>query len=299
MNPDLTINLKGTEFKNPIIAASGVFGFGKEMSEFFDINKLGAIVTKTITLKPRIGNPQPRIYDLGFGVLNSIGLENPGLEEFKKKHAEFLSSLDTCVFVSLYGESFDEYKVLIEELENFDFKGYEINLSCPNIRKTVKFSQKKIFNFLSKLRELTKKLLVVKLSFHPELVAICKICENAGVDALVLINTLPAMAIDIEEKRSVLGNITGGLSGRCLKPVALKCVWEVSKKIKIPVIGCGGIFDFRDVVEFLLSGAHCVEIGTANLINPKISLKILKDLQKYLKQKGIGSIKEIVGRLNA
>ncbi len=299
MKPDLTINLKEVKLKNPIILASGVVGFGKEIVKFFDINKLGAVVTKTITLKPRIGNLQPRIYDLGFGVLNSIGLENPGLEGFKEKYADFLSSLNTCVFVSLYGESFDEYKVLIRELENFNFKGYEINLSCPNIKKTLKFSQKKFFNFLSKLRELTKKLLVVKLGFHPELVTICKICENAGIDALTLINTLPAMALDIEERKPVLGNITGGLSGRCLKPIALKCVWEVSRKIKIPVIGCGGIFDFKDVIEFLLSGACCIQIGVANLIDPKISLKILKDLQKYLKQKGINSIKEIIGRLDA
>jgi len=299
MKPDLTINLKEVKLKNPIILASGVVGFGKEIVKFFDINKLGAVVTKTITLKPRIGNLQPRIYDLGFGVLNSIGLENPGLEGFKEKYADFLSSLNTCVFVSLYGESFDEYKVLIRELENFNFKGYEINLSCPNIKKTLKFSQKKFFNFLSKLRELTKKLLVVKLGFHPELVTICKICENAGIDALTLINTLPAMAVDIEERKPVLGNITGGLSGRCLKPIALKCVWEVSRKIGIPVIGCGGIFDFKDVIEFLLCGACCIQIGTANLIDPKISLKILKDLQKYLKQKGINSIKEIIGRLSA
>lgn len=272
-----------TILKNPIITASGTFGFGGELKSLIDVNEFGGFIPKTITLLPREGNPPPRVYDLGFGFLNSIGLNNPGLDVFIKEHIPFLEKLKTKVFISIYGENLGEWKKLILSLDKHRIAGFELNLSCPNVQGGIISADKnKVFNLVSSLRGLTKKTLIAKLSFSPKLKEISLSAEKAGADAVCLINTLPAMAVDKRTHKPVLGNITGGLSGPCIKPVALRAVYEVSREVKISVIGCGGIMSSGDVKEFLSAGACAVEIGTANLVSPSASLKIIKELNKNM-----------------
>ncbi len=268
---------------NPIIAASGTFGYGKEMQKFFDINMLGGLVTKTITLKPKKGNKPPRIYDLGFGVINSIGLRNPGLKVFKKEYGGFLSSLKTKVFISIYGENFTEWKKIILSLEDLNIVGFELNLSCPNIKKEYVYLNK-LITLVKKLRPLTKKMLIVKLPFLLNIKEVVFSLQKAGIDAVTLINTLPALALNREGK-PILGNMYGGLSGPCIKPIALRCVYRVASSLSLPVIGCGGIMDYKDVLDYLNVGAKAVQIGTANLTNPLICKKIIKDLSRYYEKK--------------
>ncbi|MCM8823813.1 MAG: dihydroorotate dehydrogenase [Candidatus Omnitrophica bacterium] len=273
--------------KNPIIAASGTFGYGKEMMDFFDINELGAFVTKTITLMPKEGNIPPRIYDLGFGILNSIGLENPGLEVFKKKYSDFFTRLKTKVFVSIYGEKLNEWIELIKGLEEERIAGFELNFSCPNLEGEVISAYKnRVFKICSTLRKLTKKLLLAKLSYTLQLKEITLSIQLAGIDAVVLINTLPAMAIEENKDEPCLGNIYGGLSGPCIKPIALRCVREISSLLKIAVIACGGVMDYRDVLDYLRVGAKAVEVGSANLIYPDACERIISKLEKVTKING-------------
>jgi len=276
-----TFRIGKTMLKNPVITASGTFGFGGELKGLVDVNELGGFIPKTITLLPREGNLPPRVYDLGFGILNSIGLDNPGLDVFIKERIPLLEKLKTKVFISIYGENLGEWKKLISSLEKYRIAGFELNLSCPNIKgELISADKNKTFNLIKPLRELTGKPLIAKLSFSPNLKAISRSAKEAGADAVCLINTLPAMAIDKKTREPVLGNITGGLSGPCLKPIALRAVYEVSREVKISVIGCGGIMSAGDVKEFLSAGACAVEIGTANLATPSASLKIIKELSK-------------------
>jgi len=264
-----------------VIAASGTFGYAKEMSKFFDVNLLGGIVTKTVTLKPRAGNKPPRIYDLGFGVLNSIGLENPGLKGFLKEHSKSLMRLSTKVFLSIYGETLREWELLVLSLDKEGFSVFELNFSCPNIHGEVLSSDiKKMLSIIKRIRPLTDKTLVTKLSFSPDIKKTALSLEEAGVDALTLINTIPAMALDRNTKKPVLGNVYGGLSGPCVKPVALRAVYEAASVVSIPVIGCGGIMNHQDALEFLSVGAKAVEVGTATLINPLACKKIVEGLAK-------------------
>jgi len=265
--------------KNPIMTASGTFGYGEEFEKFFDINILGGIVTKTVTLFPREGNRSPRIIDLGFGVLNSIGLENPGVQEIKKRYRKFFSSLKTSIFISIYGEHLKEWQEIINSLKKEKITGFELNFSCPNLKGNIlAYSKRKIAKIISSLRPLTKKPLIAKLSFCPQITEIALSAQQAGADAVTLINSIPALAFDSKGGHFILGNISGGLSGPCIKPIALKCVYETSKKIKIPVIGCGGITNCTDVVEFLKCGAQAVQLGTINLSLPDIAKKIIKEL---------------------
>jgi len=265
--------------KNPVIAASGTFGYGREAAEFFDINQLGGFVTKTITLLSRQGNQPPRIYDLGLGVINSIGMQNPGLEGFKEKYGSFLNSLKTNVFISIYGEKSGDWEKLIASLSPEKNAGFELNFSCPNIKGNLVSENKRyIRKLMVRLRRCTRKLLIAKLSFSPQIKKTALVLQDAGIDALTLINTLPAMAIDRATERPILGNVVGGLSGPAIKPVALRCVYEVSRTVKIPVIGCGGIMDYQDALDFLSAGAAAVEIGTATLIDPLATMKIVKGL---------------------
>ncbi len=280
----LEVKIKNLELKNPIICASGTLGYAQEVSGFLDINKLGGVVTKTITLNPRSGNPHPRIYDLGWGVVNSVGLENPGLKAFKERYGQFLSSLKTKVFVSVYAYNIREWQALVENLQEKYISGIELNLSCPNIKKEIlAYHPSRVFKLISKLRKLTKKTLIAKLSYCPQILDVALSAQDAGIDALTLINTLPAMVCDFKRCTPILGNIFGGLSGPCIKPLALKCVYEVSHKVKIPVIGCGGIISYKDVLEFLCCGAEAVQVGTAVLKDFRTPLKILEDLERYAK----------------
>ena len=272
------VNLGKISLKNPVIAASGTFGYGKEFMRFFDINRLGGLVTKTITLNPREGNKPPRIYDLGFGVVNSIGLENPGVERFKQEYIDFLSSLETRVFLSIYGKSLEEWEKLVGCLDNEGIAGFELNFSCPNVEgEIVSYNEKEMVRITSRLRKLTKKFLIIKLSFSPFLVRNVLSLQKAGADAVTLINTIPALAIERQETKFALGEVKGGLSGGCLKPIALRCVYEVSQAVTIPVIGCGGVQSYKDVVEYLFCGAKAVQVGTANLVNPQVCEEIINE----------------------
>jgi len=274
----LNIKIGKINFKNPVLAASGTFGYGQEVKDFFDINKLGGFITKTITLKPKVGNKPPRIYDLGYGVINSIGLENPGIEAFKLKYTKFFTSLKTNVIVSIYGQSLSEWKQLVRSLDSQNVAGFELNFSCPNIKgKILSTDKKQAQQVVGELKKITKKLIIAKLSYSLGLKDMVMSLEKAKVDAVTLINTLPAMAVD-KNSKPVLGNIVGGLSGPCIKPVALRAVYEVASCVKVPIIGCGGIMNCDDVLDFLKAGAWAVQIGTANLIDPCACEKIIKDL---------------------
>ena len=267
--------------KNPVIAASGTFGYAREMSDFFDVSLLGGIATKTITLRPREGNVPPRIYDLGFGVLNSIGLENPGLETFIREYAGFLKSLSTVIFVSVYGENIKEWAKLITVLDKEGFSAFELNFSCPNIKGDILSSNpKKMLGIVKRIRSLTGKTLVAKLSFSLSIRKTALMLDEAGIDALTLINTIPAMALDRKTRKPVLGNVYGGLSGPCIKPVALRAVYETAGAVSVPVIGCGGIMNSEDAQDFLSAGAKAVEVGTATFIDPFASRKIVEGLAK-------------------
>ncbi len=286
---------------NPVMAASGTFGYGEEYNRLFDINSLGAIVTKTITLKPRIGNPPPRIVETPSGMLNSIGLENKGLDDFLKTRAQPLKRLKTKVIVSIAGETAQELKILTGRVSSSGAAdAIELNLSCPNVKgpgmaaRDVEAARK----IVKAVRKAVKLTLIAKLSPNvTDIAEIAKAVEDAGADAVSLINTFPAMAVDINTQRPILGNATGGLSGPAIKPIALKMVWDAYNAVKIPIIGIGGIMSAQDAIEFILCGASAVQVGTANFINPKASLEIIEGIEKYLKKKNLKDVNELIGRL--
>ena len=294
---NLKIRIKGIEFQNPIILASGTFGYGTLYKEV--IEEVGGVVTKGITLKPREGNPPPRIYETPSGIVNSVGLENPGVEKFKRDILPRVSLKRGRLIVNIAGESIGDYVRLAELLSEEKIDGLELNVSCPNIEKGTDFGQdpESLYKLVKEVREHTRKLLIVKLT--PNFVdplETAKVCKDGGADAVSLINTLYALVIDPERRRYFLGGERGGLSGPGIKPFALYCVHRVAGA-GIPVIGGGGIVSYRDVIEFLLAGASSVFIGSANLTNPFISLQILKDLRGYLKENKIEDIKELIGGL--
>jgi len=282
MNILRKVKIGTVTLNNPLMTASGTFGYGKEFADFMDLSILGGIVTKTISVKPRGGNPSPRIYDLGYGVINSIGLENPGVKAFKEQDADFCKTAKTRVFVSIYGLSPHEWKTLVNELNIPAVAGFELNFSCPNLQgKIAAYDRKKVASVISRLRPLTNKPLIAKLSFCPHITDVANAAQRAGADALTVINTLPAVAVDSATGKFVLGNIYGGLSGPCIKPVALKCVYDVSRTVSIPVIGCGGITQHTDVLEFIACGATAVQIGTANITSPDAARRLVHDLTKH------------------
>jgi dihydroorotate dehydrogenase (NAD+) catalytic subunit len=276
------IKIKNLTFKNPIILASGTFGFGDKFIEV--ANKMGGIVTKGITLKPRAGNPVPRICETPAGILNSVGLENPGVDKFKKDTLPKLNSLKTNLIVNIAGNSPSDYEKLAETLQDTKIDALEINVSCPNITDKSNFqmigqNSKLVYQVVSNVRKKTKKFLITKLTANfidPALTAQASV--DAGTDAICLINTLYGIAFDTKTGKPILGSITGGLSGPAIKPFALYCVWYVASKVKIPIIGCGGIVNTNDVKEHLLAGSKLVEVGSANLRNPYAGLEILKGL---------------------
>ena len=277
--------------KNPVMVASGTFGYAEEFKGLIDLKKLGAIVTKTITLDPKEGNPMPRICETSSGMLNAIGLQNKGVDNFIEEKLPYLSKIGVPVIVSISGEGAGEFSELAERLDREKHvDGIELNLSCPNIKARGLIAQDKdaTYEAVKSVREKTGKTLIAKLS--PNVTDIVEIAEaacEAGADSVSLINTLIGMAIDVETGKPKLGNITGGLSGPCIKPIALRMVWEVAKNIDKPVIGMGGIMTAQDAVEFLIAGAKAVQIGTANFIDPGVCEKIIKGVKKYFKGKGL------------
>ena len=301
----LEIKIGRLTLKNPVILASGTCGFGEEIKSLLDINRLGAIVTKTITVRKREGNPPPRVVETAAGMLNSIGLDNDGLKDFMFEKAPFLESLKIPVIVSIAGDTLAEFVKLAENLSNIrSVHAIEVNLSCPNVvHKGTGLSllaqdKKAVEKIIAKLRKSTGSMLIAKLS--PDVTDIkdkARAAEGAGCDALSLVNTYPGMLVNIDTMRPRLGGVTGGLSGPCIKPLALKCVRDVYNGVKIPVIGIGGITSAADAIEFILCGASAVQVGTANFVNPTAALNILNGIKKYIKEKKIGSVKKLVGRL--
>ncbi len=301
----LNTKLGALELKNPVILASGTAGFGEELEKLIDIKKIGAIVTKTITLNKREGNPVPRVAEAPAGLLNSIGLANPGFKDFMFNKIRFLEKIKVPVIVSIAGDSTDEFKKLTEELDRVPtVSAIELNLSCPNVvHKGTKLAilaqdPGAVRGIVRELRPITKKTLIVKLSPGvTDIKEIAKKASKAGADALSLINTYPAMLTDIDTMRPKLGGVTGGLSGPCIKPLALKCVWDVYNEVKAPIIGIGGIMTAGDAVEFMLCGASAVQIGTATFIDPGAALKVISGIERYLDKKKIKSVKELTGAL--
>jgi len=300
--PDLRVKIGALELKNPVLTASGTFGYGREFSSLIDLDLLGGIVVKGVSLKPREGNPPPRIVETPCGMLNAIGLANVGLESFLKEKLPWLQGLNTAVIVNIYGHTVEEYGAVAAGLSGVKgISAIEINISCPNVEQggmafgTDPDMSAKVTERVVKE---TDKPVIVKLS--PNVTDIRKIAvaaEDAGADALSLTNTLTGMAIDIERRVPKLANISGGLSGPAIRPVSLFMVHQVVRAVKIPVIGVGGIVDYRDALEFLIAGARAIQIGTANFVNPRASLDIVEGLKMFCQDKGIDRIEDVIGTL--
>ena len=301
---NLSVQIGHLKLKNPVMTASGTFGYGEEYSEFVDLNKLGAIVVKGISLEPMDGNPPPRICETPCGMLNAIGLQNVGLKRFIKEKLPYLKNFDTPVIANILATTIQAYVRLSKALDDAGIDGIELNVSCPNVKKggiTFGTDKKTLSRLISKVRQSVKKaVLITKLSPNVSNIQdFAKVAEDSGSEAISMINTIPGMAIDIETRRPRLANITGGLSGPAIKPIAVRMVWESYNKVKIPIIGMGGITDARDAIEFMLAGATAVAVGTANFINPHVAESIITGIEDYLKRKGIGDVKEIIGGMNA
>ncbi len=297
---DLRVNFAGISLKNPIVGASGTFGYGKLYEQFYDLSIIGGFVTKGLSLKPRPGNPIPRICETPAGMLNAIGLQNIGLEKFINRKLAGLESVDTAVIVNFFGETVDEYVQMAVKLDKLDgVSGLEINISCPNVTKGGASFGTDIDTtgeVVSLCREATSKPLIVKLSPNvTDITRFARVCQDNGADGLSVINTLTGTAIDIAARKPVLANITGGLSGPAIKPVALRMVYECYRAVSIPIFGIGGISFARDVVEFIMAGASAVQVGTMNFVNPHILPELVSDLPELLASLKVNSVKEIVG----
>jgi len=302
LHPDLRVKLGSLELKNPVMTASGTFGYGREFESLIDPNLLGAIVVKGLSLKPIAGNPSPRIVETPCGMLNAIGLANIGLEEFIREKLPWLKSLDTKIIVNIYGHSIDEYGELANALKGIDgVSALEVNISCPNVESggmdfgkdpdiSARVTEKVVKN--------SDKPVIVKLTPNvTDIRILARAVQEAGAEAISLINTLTGMAVDIETRAPRLANISGGLSGPAIKPVALHMVYQVVKAVKIPVIGVGGIMDHRDALEFIIAGARAIQVGTANFVNPRATLDIIEGIEKYCVEKGIDKIRDIIGSI--
>ena len=302
IKPDLSVNIGRIELKNPVITASGTFGYAGEFEHLIDLNRLGAIIVKGLSLEPSQGNPPPRIVETKCGLLNAIGLENVGLAAFVKDKIPFLKRFSTPVIVNIYGKSIEEYAELAARLDDIkEIAGIEVNISCPNVKAggmAFGVDPESTSRVVTAVRNKTSRPLIVKLSPNvTDITEIAKTAEEAGADSVSLINTITGMAIDIETRRPKLANITGGLSGPAIKPIALRMVWEVAQKVKIPVIGIGGITTAEDALEFLVAGAAAVQIGTANFINPQAATDIIAGIEAFLEKKHIQKVTDIVGTL--
>ncbi len=298
---DTRVNFAGIKMKNPVTVASGTFGYGREYADFFDLGKLGAIITKGTSLKPRSGNKPSRVCETASGMLNSIGLQNPGVEYFAQNDLPFLRKFDTAVIVNACGSSIDEYVELCRILNTLDIDGVELNLSCPNVKAgCMAFGNtyEGVKQVTSEVRKVLDKPLIVKLTPNvTDIASIAKAVEDAGADGVSLINTLLGMKIDIYKKKPELANNTGGLSGPAIKPVAIRMVYQVSQAVKIPIMGLGGITSGEDAIEFMLAGATTISIGSANFIDPYTSIKTVDGIEEYMRKCNINDIKDIIGKV--
>lgn len=298
---NLSVEICGIRFKNPVVAASGTYGFGREFAEYIDLNELGGISVKGLTLEPRLGNKPPRIAETPSGVLNSVGLQNPGVKAFIEKELPFLKEHDIIVIANIAGGTEEEYCEIARILADTSVDAIELNVSCPNVKEgCVSFGNTAagVADITKKVKGFCRQPLIVKLTPNvPDIKEIALAAEDSGADAISLINTILGLAIDIENRRPVLANNFGGLSGPAVKPVALRMVYEASHAVKIPVIGMGGISSGEDAVEFLLAGASAVMVGTANFANPAACLEIIEGIGNYLIGHSYSDISEIIGGL--
>lgn len=299
----LAMTIAGIELKNPVMVASGTFGYGKEYEGLVDLNRLGAIVTKGTSLEPWPGNPPDRIAETPAGMLNAIGLQNDGIESLINDKIPWLGQFDTAVIVNVVGKTVEEYAEVARRLDGIEgVDGLEINVSCPNVKEGgIAFGTdcEMLGTVISAVRKATKLPVIPKLSPNvTDIVRMAKVCVDCGADAVSLINTLLGTAIDPEMRTFRLANITGGLSGPAIKPVALRMVWQVAQAVEVPVIGIGGIMSADDAVEFLLAGASAIQVGTANFVNPNATMEIIDGLDAYLDRHGFGHVSEIIGMVN-
>jgi dihydroorotate dehydrogenase (NAD+) catalytic subunit len=297
---DLTVRIGKIILKNPVVVSSGTFGFGEEFEGFIDLNHLGALIPKGISLEPMAGNPPPRIFETEGGILNSIGLQNPGFREFVKKKLPYYKNLKTRLIINFFGNTQKEYVELARRFDDVSgVSGLEMNVSCPNIKKSgIVFGTdpQMAYRLVQAVRKATALTLIVKLSPNvTDIASMAESVEEGGADAVSLVNTFRAMAVNIHTKRPELGNTIGGLSGPAIKPIALRMVWEVSQAVKIPIIGMGGIMNAQDAIEFILVGASAIQIGTANLINPKTGIEVLQGIKRYLVQNRIDCLQKLIG----
>ena len=299
---DLTTQLGKLQMKNPVMTASGTFGYGTEYSDFIDLSRIGGIIVKGTTLRERQGNPYPRMAETPSGMLNAVGLQNKGIDYFVNHIYPTLKDIDTNVMINLSGSTIEDYIKTAEIINTLDkIPGIELNISCPNVKEggmAFGVSCLAASQVVAEVRKVYHKELMVKLSPNvTDIAEIAKGVEGAGADSISLINTLLGMAIDSKTRKPVLSTITGGLSGPAVKPIALRMVWQVAKAVKVPVIGLGGIMNATDAIEFMLAGATAIQVGTANFIDPAISVKIVDGIDNYLNKNGFSSAKDIIGAL--
>ncbi len=302
MKPNMSVEIAGIKLRNPVMTASGTFGYGREFADYLDLERIGAMITKGLSLRPKAGNPTPRIVETPGGMLNAIGLQNVGIDAFIEEKLPFLRTVDTPVIVNLYGNSLEEYGELAERIDAIpEVAGIEVNISCPNVKQggiVFGTDPAAAYEVVKLVRDSTIKPLIVKLSPNvTDIVAMARACVDAGAEALSLINTLTGMAIDLAKRRPILANVTGGLSGPAIKPVALRMVWQVSKAVDVPLIGIGGIMSATDALEFILAGASAVQVGTANFLNPSAAQEIAEGMEAWLVENGVADLNELIGSL--
>ncbi|MCR5507130.1 MAG: dihydroorotate dehydrogenase [Lachnospiraceae bacterium] len=296
---NMKVNIAGVEFKNPVMVGSGTFGSGMEYSEFVDLNRLGAVVTKGVANIPWPGNPTPRVVETCGGMLNAIGLQNPGIDTFIERDLEFLKDYDTRVIVNVCGKTVEDYLEVVERLSDKAVDMLEINVSCPNVKEgAIAFGQKAdaLYDITDKIKKVAAQPVIMKLSPNvTDITEMAKAAEAAGADAVSLINTLTAMKIDIHKRTFALANKTGGLSGPAIKPVAVRMVYQVAQSVRIPVIGMGGIANAEDALEFIMAGASAVAVGAMNFHDPYTTLKVIDGIKEYMEKYGINDINELTG----
>lgn len=300
ISTNLQVELAGITLKNPVTVASGTFGYGREYEAFVDPSQLGAVIVKGTTLEPRLGNPPPRIYETPAGMLNAIGLENPGVKSFVKRDLPYLREKGVTVIVNIAGNTIDEYAELAEILDKEEgIAALELNISCPNVKKGgLQFGTDPVMvkEVVAAVKTKTRFPVMTKLSPNvTDIVKIARAAQDGGADCLSLVNTLLGMAIDIDRRRPVLANVVGGLSGPAIKPVALRMVYQVASEVGLPIMGLGGIMNYRDVLEFMMAGATAVSVGTANFVNPTVTREIIDDLKQYLEKNEITDINQVIG----
>ena len=296
---DLSVNIAGVTLKNPVTTASGTFGSGIEYSEFVDLNRLGAVVTKGVALTPWEGNPTPRVAEVYGGMLNAIGLQNPGIDTFIERDLKFLEGYDTKVIVNVCGKSVEEYVGVVERLSETNVDLLEINVSCPNVKEgAIAFGQnpEALSNITKEIKKKAKQPIIMKLSPNvTDIALMAKVAEDAGADALSMINTITGMKIDVNKRAFVLANKTGGLSGPAIKPVAVRMVYQAANAVKIPIIGMGGIATAEDALEFIMAGASAVAVGAMNFVDQTTTMKVLSGIEDYMRRNKISDIKELIG----